>query len=829
MKPIVRVDAIEPGQHQETRLVGDVSIVKPLRRTDETRVCAASCKLYAAGRLCSVAGDENSAPDTVPPLIRPDCMVLYGATGTIYVSGQFADRVVAISCASNTKVASVPVPIGEHRLCVNQAAGKLYCTNSPQSDSGSLTVIDVTNNQVIAVPAVGSRPVDVCLSPHSNRVYCADGYPANSVTVVDGSTNQVVTTVPLGGSPFALLHVPRYDRVYCSLGATATVSVIDCATDTVVANLSAGGSPGVLCYNPANGKVYHANPSSGTVSVVDDSSLQVVGTITVGGGPAALCCNPQNDKVYCANRDSDNVSIIDGATNVVVATVPVGSGPKSLCYSGATNRIFVGNDYGDNLTVIDGATNAVLATAQMGDGPSALCSDSDGSTVYCSGRYSYNIRSINSQSMEVTGNIVLCYGPWPLCYNAGANRIYCGYVGSEDIAVIDGATNTVVERVPVSGSPSDLCYSSARNRIYSVSCATDTVTVIDASTNQVMATIPAGEYAMHLCLDASQGKLYCANLEDSVVTVIDCGSNTLLQPIRVSPDNRDLAYSPRFNKLYCAGTYSDTITVIDCARGSAVARVNCDMPWALVYDTIDDRVFCASSGGIVAIGASTDSVVGRLESVPGTYLCWDNVANRIYAADPTNHAVVAIDAATCQVAGVVPDVGGEFIDGPLMFDAVNRKVYYTPWDGFYAPTGTVHIIDAVGIVQVEAVEVGRQAGAMVLNPANSRVYVANGWSGTISVIRDSGGGGEEGRKPQATGYKPAATIVRSVLRLSEAAGGERSAACARLLDTSGRQVMELLPGPNDVRSLSPGVYFVREKPQASNPKLQAVQKVVITR
>ena len=43
-----------------------------------------------------------------------------------------------------------------------------------------------------------------------------------------------------------------------------------------------------------------------------------------------------------------------------------------------------------------------------------------------------------------------------------------------------------------------------------------------------------------------------------------------------------------------------------------------------------------------------------------------------------------------------------------------------------------------------------------------------------------------------------------------------------LLDISGRKVLELQPGANDVRGLAPGVYFVRSEPSA-------VTKVVIQR
>jgi hypothetical protein len=48
----------------------------------------------------------------------------------------------------------------------------------------------------------------------------------------------------------------------------------------------------------------------------------------------------------------------------------------------------------------------------------------------------------------------------------------------------------------------------------------------------------------------------------------------------------------------------------------------------------------------------------------------------------------------------------------------------------------------------------------------------------------------------------AATVARGVLRLAEAGPAE-------LLDASGRRVLRLRPGENDLSRLAPGVYFVR--------------------
>jgi hypothetical protein len=71
------------------------------------------------------------------------------------------------------------------------------------------------------------------------------------------------------------------------------------------------------------------------------------------------------------------------------------------------------------------------------------------------------------------------------------------------------------------------------------------------------------------------------------------------------------------------------------------------------------------------------------------------------------------------------------------------------------------------------------------------------------------------------------TIVRSVLFLPQASSlGPRAAS---LLDISGRKVMDLRSGANDVHALAPGVYFVREQAQTANLKPQAVRKVVIAR
>jgi hypothetical protein len=101
----------------------------------------------------------------------------------------------------------------------------------------------------------------------------------------------------------------------------------------------------------------------------------------------------------------------------------------------------------------------------------------------------------------------------------------------------------------------------------------------------------------------------------------------------------------------------------------------------------------------------------------------------------------------------------------------------------------------------------------------------DGERGTIWFSTNSPAGIAEELMRQPISVQPSATVVRSVLLLPGATSHKPQA--ASLLDISGRRVLDLHPGANDVRALAPGVYFVREA--QARAQAQAVRKVVVTR
>jgi hypothetical protein len=119
--------------------------------------------------------------------------------------------------------------------------------------------------------------------------------------------------------------------------------------------------------------------------------------------------------------------------------------------------------------------------------------------------------------------------------------------------------------------------------------------------------------------------------------------------------------------------------------------------------------------------------------------------------------------------------------------------------------------------------------AMVALGSLLNVTYCNDSTGVSQVwyLRNPSGnvGTEDSFKPQAPSHWSATTIIRGILFLTPASGVKRGASGV-LLDISGRGVLDLTPGANDVSRLAPGVYFVHSTVDARH---STITKVVIAR
>jgi hypothetical protein len=133
----------------------------------------------------------------------------------------------------------------------------------------------------------------------------------------------------------------------------------------------------------------------------------------------------------------------------------------------------------------------------------------------------------------------------------------------------------------------------------------------------------------------------------------------------------------------------------------------------------------------------------------------------------------------------------------------------------------------IEIVNDDTARLGRWCPDIAVDMAGYAyvVWTADGkiWFSTNSPA----GIAEETSNAELRAPNSSPTVVHGVLFLAERPSS--SASASSLFDTSGREVLDLSPGTNDVSKLAPGVYFIREGRGIRGEGLGKIQKVVVAR
>ncbi|MEO0069767.1 MAG: hypothetical protein ABIK18_03120, partial [candidate division WOR-3 bacterium] len=202
-------------------------------------------------------------------------------------------------------------------------------------------------------------------------------------------------------------------------------------------------------------------------------------------------------------------------------------------------------------------------------------------------------------------------------------------------------------------------------------------------------------------------------------------------------------------------------------------------------------------------------------------------------------ARVSKDGTVLDPVGFVISTGDYEQESPsVVFDGTNylvvwedgRNGNYDIYGARVSPDGIV--LDSFPVIRQDSDQVypalSRGTGSQIF-------LVYQGWAGTVGGKTyhteriwgkmNPAPGIEERLQPTANGSWRAATIVRNVLKLNTedvSRNTEHGPRSSVLLDVTGRKVLELKSGANDIRHLSPGVYFIKDGSLID-------RKVVITR
>jgi YVTN family beta-propeller protein len=205
-------------------------------------------------------------------------------------------------------------------LALGAGGAHLYVVNSNtgrETDGvGSLSVVDLGRNQVLARHVVGGFPLAVAaptLGPAADRAVFVSSERDSLVSSVHLATGKV-RSIPVGSGAGAMLLDRKQERLFVASAGSDTLSVIDTDTDGVVRTVSVRPEPvrALPCATPLGmalsfdeTRLFVALADLNAVAVISTSDYRVQGYIPVGWYPTAVVTSADGKRLFVANGRGD--------------------------------------------------------------------------------------------------------------------------------------------------------------------------------------------------------------------------------------------------------------------------------------------------------------------------------------------------------------------------------------------------------------------------------------------------------------------------------------------------------------------------------------------
>lgn len=415
------------------------------------------------------------------------------------------------------------------------------------------------------------------------------------------------------------------------------------------------------------------------------------------------------------------------------------------------------------------------------------------------------------------------------------------------------------------------CYIPELNRLYVT--ASYRVIGLDCSTWQKTAEFPTSAYSSSAAFAWSpvRGKLYVAlNPEygDSMLVIYTDADTSRWIPVSC----RCIQYVASRDRLYATLNESaGRLAILSCATDSIVKLIEPSEPgyqyMTASWDSVANRVFVSMGGWnrttqMVVYDVGTDSLLAQFTPrCPFPLkLSFHHPSRRAYVvADGIGCPVGLVDTDRLELAGRFPFsawgnpkvndwrgpvavntdmdrvyIGGNAASGQGMLFVVDvadedstvrvirgipgvnahQYVVWVPWSNrVYCDAAFRHMAvldcESDSLIIRELVLPGQRRAPLdiQLDPVRERIFAIGASPTAVHVLRDLPYGVEDATPASVRMSYGGPGIVRANLRLD---AGACSTGPAMLFNATGRKVMELEPGPNDIRHIAPGAHFLRQ-------------------
>lgn len=559
------------------------------------------------------------------------------SNNALYFSGLRGEAVGVLNASTLAPITLIPVADGPVAMALDEPAQRLFVADYWND---SVTVINCSDERVLATVELGSNPEFVALGPHDQNAYVPNG---NGVSVINATTFRLGTPIR-GPSNDGLYSGGAYDPQDGLLYVTNTsdgIAPINVSTDTWAGgniSISSDGQFGSLWFDPISTALYLSDNLSNDVWIVNVSgAVPNVTSDPVGASPMGLGWDPMTQTVFVPHMFGPNVTLLNASTGSVTGSVQSGAAPLSLgtsvaVYDPAVDRMALFSDVSNLLALID-PTNLTVSSV-------------------------IDLNPQFSRSAAVPGT------PWVVLADPGGSSLYLYNATDQQY---------LPQRVPVGPNVQDLLFDptsravfAARPPVFSAIAQVGNIsgTFIGNWTPTGPPTIVGpGPDALAL---GPNGTVVVTNCESGTVEALSALGAALPNASVVlggCPD--DVAVDPATGLAYVTDAATNSVSVLNLTtyRTEGAPWPLGNSPSAIAFDpTTEDLYIGYSDSGNLTVLGRTGALLASLPSAPGN-------TTRSLACDPVTGLVYAADASGVRVVYNITEIADVVIQGSLGDDA----------------------------------------------------------------------------------------------------------------------------------------------------------------
>ncbi|MDA3869022.1 MAG: YncE family protein [Gammaproteobacteria bacterium] len=302
---------------------------------------------------------------------------LIGSAGPmVYIPLGAANRVIAVDAATHQITAQytgvenphglVATPDGEYLVAGSLAETPAPTGASPDTPTSKLYLIHPEHGHVMLTIPVAGWSHHEAITPDGRYVISTHA-TRGEVSVLDLTNNQIVQRISTGSAPNYTLVTRDGKRAYVSNSGNGTLTEIDLKIWKSVRTLDAGPSPEHMVFAPDEQTIYVTNPRVGTVSAVAVASGKVVKTYQIGPDVHGLDIGDDGKTLFATSKKAETLVAVNTASGEI-RSLSLAPAPYHLNTIPGTGMVYVSSRNKPVIWVIDQQSLQVTATIDLPGG-----------------------------------------------------------------------------------------------------------------------------------------------------------------------------------------------------------------------------------------------------------------------------------------------------------------------------------------------------------------------------------------------------------------------------------------------------------------------------